>query len=180
MKVIISSVAALLVYSLTSGQLTAAPFGNKEDIEYAKQLWKTMQQSRLVGDKAMISTPYKGVFPHGEVLDTLDGRLVVDGHDGRLIVKRNYGGEGISKEMVANNPMKYLQAVTVMYKRKKGYDPENLDWFWVKYNPQGQVLKNPKGIPLAGRVVKGNKEEGCIACHAKAPGKDLVYNNDRR
>lgn len=180
MKAFVTSIIALLVYSLTSSPLIAAPFGNTEDLEYAKKLWDAMVQSRLVGDRAMISVPYKGVHPHGEILDTLDGYLVVGDHDGRLIVKRNYGGKGIGKEMVANNPAKYLQAITVMYKREKGYDSDNLDWFWVKYDPEGQVLKNPKGLPLAGRVAKGNNKEGCIACHAKAPGDDFVYNNDRR
>lgn len=179
MKLFSASVFAFLAFALSCAPLNAAPFGNKEDLEFAKKLWDTMEKNRLIGDKATMSVPYKGVFPHGEILDTLDGSLVVGDHDGRLIIKRNYGGEGISKEMVANNPGKYLQAVTVIYKREKGYDPENLDWFWVKYDPQGKVLNNPKGIPLAGRVAKGNKNEGCIACHAKAPGKDMVYNNDR-
>ncbi len=179
MKSLTVSLLSFLAYILMSTPLHAAPFGNEKDLNYARQLWDAMRQSRIVGKKAMISVPYKGVFPHGEILDTLDGRLLVGEHDGRLIVKRNYGGEGISKEMVANNPSEYLQAVTVMYKRERGYDSENQDWFWVKYDPQGGVMKNPKGIPLAGRVAKGNKEEGCIACHTKAPGKDFVYNNDR-
>lgn len=159
--------------------LHAAPFGNKEDLQYAGQLWATMQKHNLVGEKAIISAPYKGVFPHGDYLDTLDANLKMNGHEGRLIIKRNYGGKGVTKEMVADNPLKYLKAVTVMYKREKGYDAENLDWFWVKYDPSGQVLMNPKGIPLAGRVAKGNKSEGCISCHTKAPGKDMVYNNNR-
>lgn len=150
-----------------------------EDLEYAKKLWDAMEQNRLVVDRAMIYVPYKGVHPHGEILDAMDGYLVVNNHDGRLIVKRNYGGEGVSKEIVANDPAKYLQAITVMYKREKGYDPENLDWFRVKYDPKGQVLKNPKGIPLAGRVAKGNKKEGCFACHAKAPKYDHPHKGFR-
>lgn len=178
MKALSASVLVLMV-SLTSQPLSAAPFGNKEDLEYARALWDSMHQNRLVGDRAMISVPYKGTFPHGAILDTMDGSMMVGDHDGRLIVKRNYGGEDLSPKMVADNPLKYLQAITVMYKREKGYDPENGDWFWVKYDPKGGILKNPKGIPLAGRVAKGNREEGCIACHTKAPGNDFVYNNDR-
>jgi len=64
-----------------------------------------------------------------------------------------------------------------MFKRQ-GYDPENKDWFWVKYAPDGSILKNPKGMKLAGRVAKG-MPEGCIACHTAAPGGDMVYNNNR-
>ena len=51
-----------------------------------------------------------------------------------------------------------------MYKRP-GYDPENQDWFWVKYLPDGALDKNPAGMSLAGRVAKG-ADQGCIACHS--------------
>ena len=61
-----------------------------------------------------------------------------------------------------------------MFKRKKGYDPENLDWFWAKYKKDGTIDKNPKGMSLVGRVAKG-ADTGCIACHKGAPGEDMVY-----
>ncbi len=63
-----------------------------------------------------------------------------------------------------------------MFKRKKGYDSDNQDWFWVKYTPDGNLHKNPMGIPLAGRVAKG-MEKGCIACHSGADGGDFLFNN---
>jgi hypothetical protein len=179
MKTPTISLPTLLALTLIAAPLQAAPFGNEEDLKYAGDLWDTMEKNRLIGEKATISTPYKGVFPHGDFLDTLHGYLMVGDHDGRLIIKRNYGGKGAGKETVANKPAMYLKAITVMYQREKGYDKPNKDWFWVKYNPAGQVMKNPKGIPLAGRVAKGNKKEGCIACHTGAPGNDMVFNNDR-
>ncbi|MBT8436269.1 MAG: cytochrome P460 family protein, partial [Gammaproteobacteria bacterium] len=95
-------------------------------------------------------------------------------HD--IIVKRNYGGEGVSIVNVANQPAKYLQAITVMLKRP-GYDPENRDWFWVRYRPDGSIDSNPEGVMLAGKVAKG-EAEGCIACHAAAPGDDMVFLRD--
>ena len=156
----------------------AAPFGGEEDMAYAATLWKKMEVSNLVGKFALYSTPYKGAFPHGEYLDTIDAYLPMGEHQGRLLIKRNYGGEGITKAMVANEPEKHLKAVTVMYQREEGYDKANQNWFWVKYSPDGTVLNNPKGMPLAGRVAKGAKE-GCIACHTAAPGGDMVFNNDR-
>jgi len=61
---------------------------------------------------------------------------------------------------------------------EKGYDPDDKDWFWVKYAPDGTVLTNPKGMKLAGRVAKG-MDKGCIACHAGAPGGDMVFNHDK-
>ena len=94
-----------------------------------------------------------------------------------VIIKRNYGGERVSKQVVANDPGKWLKAVTVMLKRE-GYDAENKDWFWVKYSATGSVLKNPQGVALAGRVGKGGNQ-GCVACHKAAPGGDLVFNHDR-
>jgi hypothetical protein len=63
---------------------------------------------------------------------------------------------------VANHPNQYLGAITVMYQRKEGYDPENNNWFWAKYKPDGSLDKNPKGMALAGRVAKG-MPQGCIA-----------------
>ena len=93
-----------------------------------------------------------------------------------VLVKRNYGGDGVSKTAVADNPGKFLKAITVMFKRN-GYDAETRDWFWVKYNPDGSLAKNPAGMMLAGKVAKG-KPKGCIACHTAAPGDDFVYNSN--
>jgi hypothetical protein len=121
--------------------------------------------------------PYTGTHPLGAILDTIDAQVIVDGERNIVIIKRNYGGEGVSKANVANDPNRYLKAVTVMFKRA-GYDADNRDWFWVKYAPGGSVLKNPKGMSLAGRVAKG-MPQGCIACHTGAPGGDMVFNHDR-
>jgi hypothetical protein len=48
----------------------------------------------------------------------------------------------------------------------------------VKYNPQGKVLTNPKGVALAGRVGAPGVG-GCIGCHIGAPGKDFVFRHER-
>ena len=88
-------------------------------------------------------------------------------------------GRVVSKANVADHPKKYLKAITVMFRRPSGYDSENKDWFWVKYGPDGQIPKNPAGKSLAGRVAKGVKGKGCIACHRTAPGGDYVFNHDR-
>lgn len=163
---------------LMSGVVTAAGmFGGADDVAYAGKLWQAMERAGYIGRDGLMSTPYTGVHPHGAILDTIEGKLSLDGQRDTLIVKRNYGGEGVNKQAVANNPEKWLQAVTVMYKRS-GYDPETGDWFWVKFSPAGEVLKNPKGAALAGRVGKGG-DAGCIACHKSAPGGDMVFNHDR-
>ncbi|MCK4707484.1 MAG: hypothetical protein KAU21_02620 [Gammaproteobacteria bacterium] len=74
---------------------------------------------------------------------------------------------------VANDPAKYLKAVTVMLK----YDAYNNDWFWVKYKADSSLHTNPKGMKLAGRVAKGMPMGG-IACHKAASSGDMIFNHD--
>ncbi len=168
---------AALSSAIFLSPVQAAPFGGEKDVVYSRALWQVLTQTGYAGENAIHGTPYTGQAPHGAILDTLDGVVTVEGKIGAVIVKRNYGGEGVSKEAVANDPDKYLKAVTVMFKRK-GYDPETGDWFWVKYKPDGSLHTNPKGMMLAGKVVKG-MPKGCIACHTAASGGDFVFNNDR-
>ncbi|PCI27398.1 MAG: hypothetical protein COB67_08575 [SAR324 cluster bacterium] len=159
--------------------VSSAPFGNREDVEYSQKLWKALESSKLVGMNAIRSTPYTGVHPHGAILDTMDTKLTIGDHTGMVIVKKNYGGPDVSKAAVASDPDMYLKAVTVMFKRETGYDSGNQDWFWAKFKPDGSLHTNPKKMMLAGRVAKGNQAAGCIACHAGAPGGDMIFNFDR-
>jgi hypothetical protein len=163
---------------LTSGAaLAEAPFGGEEDVGYSEKLWSAMTEADLVGENRTMSAPYTGQHPHGAILDAIDREVTVGGETGTVIIKRNYGGEGVSKSAVWNDPDQFLNAVTVMYQRE-GYDPDNNDWFWVKYKPDGSLLTNPKGMALAGKIAKG-MDKGCIACHSAAPGGDMVFGNDR-
>jgi hypothetical protein len=151
----------------TSEKTMRPPFGNAEDIDYAKQLWAKMEAKDLNSTPANL---YVGGPPHGPVREVLEA--IIDGK--RVIVKRNFGGEGVSVESVSQNRAAFLKAITVMAKREDGYDPENGDWFWVKYKPDGNLHTNAKGIKLAGRVAKG-MDKGCIFCHQSASGNDLVF-----
>jgi hypothetical protein len=164
------------IAALSASPLAAAPFGNPEDIEFAEMLWSRMNEAGFIGANGIMSVPYTGQHPHGAILDTIEGPIDVNDQTSHLIVKRNYGGEGVSKQAVADDPDMFLMAVTVMIKRD-GYDPDNADWFWAKYLADGSLDKNPAGVPLAGRVAKG-MEEGCIACHKSAPGGDYIFNHD--
>ncbi len=172
---LVAGVSALIVVGTAAW---AAPFGDPEDVKYSQALWKALTKANYIGRDAIMSTPYTGQHPHGAILDTIDGSVKVKGHTGQVIVKRNYGGDGVSKKTVSDNPGKYLKAITVMFKRESGYDSDNRDWFWAKYLPDGSLDKNPKGMQLAGRVAKG-AAAGCIACHKAAPGGDYVFNFDR-
>ena len=153
------------------------PFSDLASVAYAGQLWPALEASHLVGASALHSRSYNGVHPHGAILTNVESTLTIAGNTGPVIVKNNFGGEGATINSVSADPEKHLKAITVMYKRA-GYDPDNKDWFWAKYLPDGSLDKNPKGLQLAGRVAKGAKA-GCIACHTAAPGGDLVFTNDR-
>ncbi len=100
---------------------------------------------------------YKGQPPHGAYLTTYVSPAVLAAlqsksgtlPDGAIIVKENY------------SPKKELAAVTVMY-RRTGYNPEEGDWFWLKYAPDKTVLAE-------GRV------DGCINCHRAVQNNDWVF-----
>ena len=79
--------------------------------------------------------------------------------------------------MVQKTPSEYLLAVTVMVQREPGYDPEDNNWFYAKYAPDGAIVMANNGMAMAGRVAKG-MEAGCIPCHVKAGGGDFVFWND--
>lgn len=151
-----------------------APFGDADSIAYSRELWSALERVRLVGPSAKPDRVYTGTHPHGAMLENLSDSVTVRGHEGEVIVKRNYGGPGITADKVAADRKAWLKAVTVMFKREKGYDTEDQDWFWVKYKPDGSLFTNPKGMQLAGRVAKG-MPMGCIACHKAAPGGDMLY-----
>ena len=169
--------AATLGLGLVSGSGFAqdAAFGTDADADYAALLWEVMVEADLAGEGAILTTPYDGGEPHGMMLETFYSRATINGHEGDLIVKRNYGPEGVSADEILADPAKHLGAVTVMFRREAGYDADNQDWFWVKYLADGTLDKNPAGMRLAGRVAKG-AEQGCIACHSGVD--DYVFTSD--
>lgn len=172
--------AGVIAVGLTVGTAHSQmkmPFGDKDSVAYSKSLWSSLEKAGLAGANAKADKPYKGQKPHGAILETITSEVSVGGHKGTVVVKRNYGGPGVSIDAVNGNRGKFLKAVTVMFKREAGYDKDNKDWFWVKYKPNGSLHTNPKGMMLAGRVAKG-MDKGCIACHAGAGGGDYLFTND--
>lgn len=159
------TLAATLCLTASPTLAQDAPFGTDSDAAYADLLWQVMTEMKLAGDGMLRSFPYEGVEPHGMMLETFYTTATIDGHKGDLIVKRNFGPEGVSAAEVLADPGKHLGAVTVMFRREEGFDADNQDWFWVKYLPDGSLDKNPAGMRLAGRVAKG-ADAGCIACHS--------------
>lgn len=147
-----------------------APFGGATDVAFANDLWEKMEAG---GFNSTPGALQPGKSPHGAVIEILEGKI--DGQT--VIVKRNYGGEGVSVMAVEADRAKFLAAVTVMVKREAGYDDENLNWYWVKYKANGEIDVNPNNTALAGRVAKG-ADTGCIACHTGASMTDMVFAYD--
>ena len=143
----------------TPGQF-AASFWNylaKSPSQYKK--WKPFP-----GHEAEI---YEGESPHGAHLRLYANSVAVKDPKnvphGSIIVKENYGEDKTT-----------LLAITVMY-RARGFDRENGDWYYVKYNPNGTVAKTPAdkgGKPIFGRF------GSCIKCHDGAGAGDHVFAND--
>lgn len=176
MKTIIAAAIASLSLAAGSAQAQDMPFGSDDDIAYAALLWDLMEAERLAGPGMIRAFPYLGTEPHGMMLETFYAVGTIGDHTGDLIVKRNFGPEGVSVDQVLADPDTHLGAYTIMFRREDGYDPENLDWFWARYNPDGSVAQDPMGLALAGRVAKG-MDEGCIACHQGA-ADDMVFTSD--
>ena len=70
--------------------------------------------------------------------------------NGSILVKENYGKD-----------KKTLMAVTPMYK-VRGYNPDEGDWFWAKYGPDGNIMSS-------------GKVEGCINCHRARKNQDWIF-----
>ncbi|SEP19402.1 hypothetical protein SAMN04490248_13521 [Salinihabitans flavidus] len=155
-----------------------APFGTSQDIEYADKLWAEMQEQGLVGEDAILALPYEGREPHGLMLETFYSTAQIADHTGTLVVKRNYGPEGVTGDEVLSDPAAHLGSVTVMYQRAPGYDDETGNWFYAKYLPDGTLDRNPKDMALAGLVGKG-ADAGCIACHQGA-APDYLFTTDAK
>ena len=161
---------SLITAALPFSKASALPFGKPDDLAFAKLVWKAAKEQKLAGPGAINGVPYPGAALHGVILESFFSEATINGQTGELIVKRNYGGPGITRTKVANNRAKYLKAITVMFKREKGFDAKNKDWFWVKFAPDGSLAKAPDGSTfVAGRVT------GCIQCHSLAGGGEMVY-----
>lgn len=102
---------------------------------------------------------YKGKEPHGSLLTTYVNDIALNSikklkgmANNSIIVKENYA------------PNKKLVAVTVMYK-VKGYNPDNGDWFWAKYDAEFNVLNE-------------GKVKGCLACHGTVKDNDYIFTGE--
>ena len=176
--------AAVLLTTLllSCTRLMHSPAGTPGDIAYAQQLWTVLAQEQMVGKHAKLLQPFIGAArPHGAVLEVDSRMITVAGHNGFVIVKKNYRGNQLSVDDVIKDRAKYLSSISVMFQREAGYDRDNQNWFWVQYQPDGQLTtlhRMGMEIAMAGRMMKGDtpdKNQGCIYCHRSAGGGDYIF-----
>ena len=164
--------AATLQFAASAEQQNKSVYGGKEDVELAIRLWRQLKQQKLVGKDRINVHAFKGKRPHGPIQQVYASIVTVNGHRGRAVVKANHKGKDLLIGDVYDDPNRYLADYTVMFVNEKGYDPENGDWFWVIYKPDGRIGRSATGVPVAGRVGK-DENFGCIGCHRAVGGEDL-------
>ncbi|MGI9410916.1 MAG: hypothetical protein ACR2OV_12635 [Hyphomicrobiaceae bacterium] len=147
-------------------------YGFSSEVLLAKKLWRSMLKNRLVGADRINVHAFEGKEPHGAIQQSYAASIVVNKRRARVLVKANHLGADLTEQDVYDDPNKYLKDYTVMFRHKSGYDPENNDWFWVKYSPDGTIDNGPTGVAIVGRVGKKTKI-GCIGCHRVFGGEDL-------
>jgi len=182
---LLAGALALASATSASAQSDPPPFGGPDDVAFANQLWAAMTEARLVGPNALKTTTYEGgTGLHATTLTLLQGMVSVGDNNGLAIVKNNFRGaedKDVTDADIIGSPQNFGGPATVMYQRK-GYDPDNQDWFWAVFKPNGEVVVNPKGMTMAGRIVGGNAMPdapfNCVACHKGAPGNDMVFVHD--
>ena len=174
MRVLLIAIAVLpmLIASMAVTATERLPvYGTKTDAAFAKKLWRELRFRGLIGTNRVVGWPAKGHDPHGTVQQTMASYVKINGRSGKVLVKANHRGEGLTPAKVYEEPNRWLTGFAVMFKREDGYHPPGQDWFWVVYNTDGSV-KLFEGKPIAGRIDTG-KENGCIGCHKKYGGQDL-------
>lgn len=175
----------IMLITACQGMVKNNSSSTNEDVLFAHQLWKVMEENKLVGVQAKPLQPFfGGAKPHGMILEVYSHQLMVGKHDGFLVLKRNYNGKDVSVDNVTKDRSKYLSAITIMYQREAGYDEDNLNLFWAKYKPDGSLFFMESAghkMQLAGRILKGETRESnkaCLYCHASAGGGDYIFYPD--
>ena len=149
----------LPILTLATGLLAAcASLGTPEDQSSASSLWDEIADHRDWGFFAEHVGIQPGESPHGDFIATYINSIASSNQEapplGSILVKENYSDDDIST----------LDSYTVM-KRIDGYDPDNGDWFWARYNSEGTLTHS-------GKVAM------CSDCHFDADGDDFVFLND--
>ncbi len=154
------------VVEAQSGTRIGGTKGANPQPTFEQKLWDYLKGARYENWAPMPGKSdgfLPGQSPHGDFLKLYVNRTAAGNPKelphGSIVVKENYGAD-----------KKTLMAITIMY-RSKDFDPANRDWYYVKYEPNGQVSQM-QGMRVSGKV------KMCIDCHAGAKDGDFVFTND--
>ena len=162
-------IAAFNAMAQGSGSSRATPSPPRQPTteEFADSFWKFINRTESPYQKWQVaeSDAPQGVSDehHGPGKTYLNGVANKDREKlpvGSILVRPQYGPDG-----------KELQSINVMY-RIKSSDSDKLDWYWLRYLPDGAIAKTSGTSgdrAVAGRV------RSCIECHQKAAGGDFVF-----
>jgi hypothetical protein len=151
MKKIIIGMAVLIVFAISGASVSAEMPGpdpvalwNYITVESPYQNWSFWPDHQGMQPGRAPHGPFHKVFVNDLALNSPKAPV----QHGSIEVKENYSKAG------------ELAAITVMYKIS-GYNPNDGDWFWVKYSPDGKA-------DVAGKI------EGCIGCHGTRASNDFI------
>ncbi len=157
-----------------SGEAVDPGWGSEQDAAAALQWWSSNDGANLGWQTAEAWERYPGTTelrvgmePHGARQNLWHTTDPAEGQVGYTVLKENYPPEGDGDELVA---------VTIGIKREAGYDPDNQDWFWTRFNPDGTLFMIGE-LPAAG-AVEPEPGAGCRGCHRAAADGDYTYVND--
>lgn len=152
-------ISVLLVVGCKKTITESLPSLSKDEIS-GERLWQ-----RITVDEDYKTYPFwpgheglqMGQSPHGRynsvyVTPEVIAALPIESKTapyGTIIVKENYSAD---KEF----------AMFTLMAKIEGYDPENGDWFWAKYDPEGNVLAE-------------GQLQGCINCHVSSNNDYLFF-----
>ena len=127
--------------------------------------WSVVNSETITGDTTgALGRVHQGPSGFREVYINTTGKAVSDGQSdfpypvGTVVVKESYN----RKDGVKND----LKDLTIMVKRKPGYDTENGDWEYLLVSPALRIKSQ-------GRIGM------CIDCHTAAAADDYIFTNNR-
>lgn len=141
------------------------PFGADTEVVFARKLWAAIEAADLVA-----AAKSKGTA--ADPASAVEGEVWVAKRVGRVIIKVDHGHSDSGTEAVRAQADASPSAYAVMFKKPAGYDTDNKNWFWARYDARGRIDRDPGGLAMAGRIAKG-RGDGCIACHRTKLGSDL-------
>lgn len=147
----------LAALTLAAVSACASP-GTEEDQSERATLWREISDHQQWGQFEKHPGRNPGKRPHGTYVASYINDVAASDQAnppmGSIILKESYSTED---QATPNN--------TTVMKRIEGYDPDNGDWFWARFD-------------AGGALTHSGKVGMCADCHFDAGSDDFVFLND--